>query len=131
MTNGSDASSELHVAAGNRDESRFLQAIGLALRARHAVAGHTGVLQSIQEGKVRLVIVASDAGANGMKKYRDKCTFYQVPLVTASDRATLGVACGRSYTVVVGVTDDGFARMLSELVREIYGGEAFGETSSL
>ena len=131
MTQQEGAPSDLSSTLDGRDESKFLQAIGLALRARHAVAGHTGVLQSVQGGKSRLVIVASDAGANGLKKYRDKCTFYRVPLVTASDRSKLGVACGRSYTVVVSVTDDGFARMLSELAREIYGGEAFGETSSL
>lgn len=115
----------------HQDESRFLQAVGLALRAREGVIGQEAVLRSIQSGKARLVIVALDAGSNGAKKYRDKCAFYKVPLVTASSRERLGAACGRPYTVVISIVNDGFAEMLVSLAREIYGGEAFGETSGL
>lgn len=112
-------------------QEKFLQTVGLALRARQAVIGQDAVFKSIQSRQARLVIVALDAGANGAKKYRDKCAFYQVPLVAASDRERLGIACGRPYTVVVSVVDEGFAKMLTSLAWEIYGGDAFGETSSL
>ncbi len=114
-----------------RSEDKFLKTVGLALRARQAVIGQDEVFKSIQGRKARLVIVATDAGANGAKKYRDKCAFYQVPFVVVSDRERLGNACGRPYTVVVSVVDEGFAKMLTSLAWEIYGGEAFGETSSL
>ncbi|MCL6453446.1 MAG: ribosomal L7Ae/L30e/S12e/Gadd45 family protein [Alicyclobacillus sp.] len=111
--------------------ARLWQLLGMAVRARRAVLGFDAVMNSIQTGRARLVFVADDVGLNSRKKYLDKCTHYRVPLAFVGHRAALGRACGREGAVAVSVLDEGFARTLSELVGEIYGGEAFGETSSL
>lgn len=117
--------------ASGQSSLRMLQVLGLAVRARQVALGSDAVLKSIQTGRAKLVLLASDAGANGSKKYRDKCAFYKVPLVYGPERNLLGSACGKPNMVSVSVLDEGFAVRLIELAREINGGEAFGETSGV
>lgn len=112
------------------DADRCLQLIGLALRARRAVAGSDVVLEQIQKGTAALVFLAADAGANATKKYRDKCAFYHIQLVERFDREALSRATGRS-TVVLAVTDPGFAATIATCIGESLGGEAFDETSGI
>lgn len=112
-------------------EKRCLQLIGLALRGRRAVVGSDVVFERIRDGTAAIVFLAADAGANAEKKYRDKCAFYNVPLVRVFTRTELGRVCGRSNTVVVAVTDPRFAATILTCIGEIRGGEAFDETSSV
>jgi len=114
-----------------KDAGHLLQVLGLAVRAGRVALGHDAVLKSIQTGRSQLVLVASDAGSNSAKKYRDKCTYYETPVAFVVDRESLGKACGKPNAVAVSVLDAGFAKSLIGIVREIYGGEAFGETSGL
>lgn len=113
------------------NDERVLQVLGLAVRAGQVLLGHEAVLKSIQTVRSKLVLVAGDAGSNSAKKYRDKCRYYETPVAFVADRGTLGHACGKPNTVAVSVLDEGFAKKLVGLVLEIYGGEAFGETSGL
>ena len=93
----------------------FHQLLGLAFRARRVVTGDELVLRAVRRGRVRLVILAADASERTKKKWRDKCAFYAVPLVVTSDRMQLGEALGKHARVVIGVTDENFARRLREL----------------
>ena len=96
------------------DAERALSNLGLAFRAGKVQSGDEGVMKAIRSGSARLVIVATDASDNAMKKYRDKCEYYGVPLLTAFDRRQLGRSVGKAERVAVAVTDTG----LSELVRK-------------
>lgn len=108
-----------------------LQWVGLAIRARKAVIGADAVMKAVQSRKAQLVLVAEDAGSNMAKKYRDKCAFYNIPLVVCFDRWELGIACGKPQTVAVAFMDPGFATKMQQYYGEFSGGEAFGETSSI
>jgi ribosomal protein L7Ae-like RNA K-turn-binding protein len=110
---------------------RALQWIGLAVRARKVVVGADAVMKAIRSKTATLVVVAVDTGANMAKKYRDKCAFYQIPMLVAFSRLELGSACGKGQTVAVAFTDAGFAAKMKELFGENSGGEAFGETSGV
>lgn len=108
-----------------------VQLLGLAVRARRVVLGSDAVLGKLASGSLKLLFLARDAGTNASKKFRDKCAFYNIPLIDSVSRDDLGRACGRSAMVVVAVTDPGFATKLKDLLGEYHGGEAFDETSSV
>jgi len=108
-----------------------LSLLGMAVRARRAVKGSDNTLKAIQSGQATLVLLAHDAGPNITKKMRDKCSFYHIPLVATFCRVELGHACGRDESVVVAVTDPGFATKMLEYVGEHIGGEAFDQNSSV
>lgn len=111
--------------------ARLLRFLGLAVRARQAVLGMEAVMKGIRSQNAKVVFVASDAGANSKKKVKDKCDYYQIPLIESIDRYLLGQACGRPNMVVVAVTDPGFAAKLLNYVGEFDGGDAFDKTSSI
>lgn len=101
----------------------FLQTLGLAYRARAASAGSDAAMELVRKRRAGLVVLASDVGGNADKKFRDKCAFYHTPLVQVATRDELGRACGRGQSVVIAVTDPGFAAKLAGLAGEIFGGE--------
>lgn len=96
------------------DREKALSHLGLAFRAGKLASGDEGVLKAIRNGTAKLVFVANDASANAMKKYKDKCSYYGVPLNTSFERRELGHSIGKEDRVVIAVTDEG----LSELVRK-------------
>jgi ribosomal protein L7Ae-like RNA K-turn-binding protein len=125
-----DAAHGKDAAVSDDGMTRCLQLIGLAVRGRRAVAGSDVVFEKIRDRTAALVFLAADAGMNAAKKYRDKCAFYHIPLVERFDRSQLSHACGRQ-TVVIAVTDPGFAAAISSCIGEILGGEAFDKTSGV
>ncbi|CAM4242487.1 L7Ae/L30e/S12e/Gadd45 family ribosomal protein [Paenibacillus tarimensis] len=92
--------------------NKALSALGMAMRAGKLVTGDETVLKTVKQGKARLVIVAADASDNTRKKYRDKCATYDVELVEAFDRYSLGAAIGKEARVIVAIADEGFASLI-------------------
>lgn len=90
----------------------LVSVVGLAARAREVVSGEDFCFRAIRQGRARVVLLARDAGANGAKKVRDKCLFYNVPLVIALDRDQLGKAIGKASRTVVAITSAAFADMI-------------------
>ncbi len=91
---------------------KALSLLGMAMRAGKLVTGDETVLKSVQQGKAKLVIAAGDASDNTKKKFRDKCATYNVKLVEAFDRITIGDAIGKSERVLIAVTDAGFSKSI-------------------
>lgn len=88
--------------------------LGLAMRAGKITTGEEAVLQSIRSGEAQLVIVASDASANSLKKYTDKCNYYNIPLMQAGTRSEVGRSIGKAERVVLAVCDPGFATLIKK-----------------
>jgi ribosomal protein L7Ae-like RNA K-turn-binding protein len=105
-------------------EQKLFQMLGLAKRAGALITGNDAAMAAIRSGKARLVIVARDTGGNAMKKYHDKCRYYQVPLLELFDKQRLGQAVGKAHGAIIVVTDKGFAEKFSQLAGEMNGGEA-------
>ncbi|SDW26561.1 ribosomal L7Ae/L30e/S12e/Gadd45 family protein [Paenibacillus sp. CF384] len=101
-----------------KTKHKSLNMLGMAMRAGKLVTGDETVLKAVQQGKAKLVIVAGDASDNTKKKFRDKCTTYNVKLVEAFDRITLGDAIGKSERVLIGVTDSGFSKSIAQSLIE-------------
>lgn len=83
--------------------------LGIAKKSGNLVSGELAVKQAVQQGAAELVIVAADASANTKKLFNDKCTFYDVPVITAFEKTTLGRAIGCEERSSAAVTDKGIA----------------------
>lgn len=94
----------------------MFQILGLAARARKISTGETA-LASIRSKKAKLVIIASDASANTQKKFKDKCTFYEVPYGFIESSVMLSHAIGQNNRMVVAILDEGFANQLSSYLK--------------
>lgn len=90
-------------------QNKVLSMTGLAVRAGKVVSGEFAVENAIKEGKAWLVIVTEDASDNTKKKFRDKCSFYEVPIAVYGTKETLGHAIGKEMRASLAITDKGFA----------------------
>ncbi|SEN33829.1 Ribosomal protein L7Ae [Paenibacillus sp. OV219] len=97
---------------------KALSLLGMAMRAGKLVTGDETVLKAVKQGKAKIVIVAADASDNTKKKFRDKCATYNVKLIEAFDRITIGEAIGKSERVLLGVTDAGFSKSILQSLTE-------------
>lgn len=95
-------------------KNKLFSYLGLAMRAGKLTTGDDGVMSAIRSGEAKLVLLASDASANAHKKYNDKCSHFQVPLIIVGSRYELGSAIGKEERVIIAVTDSGFAKMIAQ-----------------
>lgn len=96
------------------DLAENLGFIGLARKAGALEVGADAVEFALAKGKVKLLILASDAGRDTVGKFSSMSGQRGIPVMRASDRESLGRALGRSQVAVAAVTEVHFAkRMLS------------------
>lgn len=98
-----------------RSPERFASLLGLAARAGALTCGTDLVRRAARDGRVRLVVVATDISDNSNDKLGPVIERRAIPRVDALDRAALGAAVGRARLSAVGVTDAAFATRLQEL----------------
>ncbi|MBS4022418.1 MAG: ribosomal L7Ae/L30e/S12e/Gadd45 family protein [Dethiobacter sp.] len=97
--------------------NRALSLLGLARRAGKLSWHEDANLAAIRTGKASVLLLAEDAGSSTAKKYRDKCLFYNVPLILFASKNQLGQAVGTSPRTAIAVNDPGFAEKLQELLQ--------------
>lgn len=95
--------------------------IGIAKKAGKTVCGTDMSIESIRSGKkgsVKLLIVASDASRNTLKRIGNTSEYYKVPIIyTETDKTELARLVGHSSELsVVGITDSGFADAMQKAV---------------
>ncbi|MDY0396404.1 L7Ae/L30e/S12e/Gadd45 family ribosomal protein [Virgibacillus halophilus] len=94
----------------------YLNLIGLAYRARQCSAGEDTIIKDIRKRRVKLLILASDAGPQTKKKLTDKCKTYEVPyIIINEDKEALGNAIGKLQRVAIAILDEGFAAKIKSL----------------
>ena len=76
---------------------KILNLIGLAMKAGQVVSGEFSVEKCIKSGKAKMVIMAEDASDNTMKKFKDKCNYYNVPIIIYSTKEHWGAALGKVF----------------------------------
>ena len=99
--------------------NRALSLIGLATKAGRTVSGEFSTEKSVKTGKGYLVIVAGDSSENTKKKFRNMCTFYEVPLYILADKETLGHAMGKEFRASLAVNDRGLAAAIQKHLDEL------------
>ena len=101
------------------EEKKFLSLLGLCRRAGRLVSGQEMVETGIRDGSALLVLVAADASDNTKKRFRDKCTYYEVPFYCVFSKEKIGAALGYELRAAVAVTDEGFAKKMTRLLNEV------------
>ncbi len=90
-------------------KNKELAFLGLAAKAGKVVSGEFATEKGVKSGQVFLVFTAQDASENTKKKFKDMCTYYEVPLYNMGTKEELGGAIGKDYRASLGVTDENFA----------------------
>lgn len=87
----------------------WLSLLGMARRAGAVVIGEESLMEANQNHKLRLVLLAGDAGDTTARRIR-RLESEKLPVVTLPDeKADLGASIGFASAAAVGVTDLGFA----------------------
>ena len=88
---------------------RALGMLGLAARAGAVTIGTGATRAALQQGDVRLVVMAGDGSPRTEEKVARLARGTGVPVVVGPDAAALGARLGRGAVQAVGVVDTGFA----------------------
>ena len=96
--------------------SKALSMIGLATKAGKVASGEFSTEKEVKSARAYLVIVAGDASENTKKKFRNMCSFYEVPIYFLSDKESLGRAMGKEYRACLAVQDENFAKAIMKEV---------------
>jgi len=98
---------------------RVTEHLGLARRAGQAVAGFAKVREWLAEGRVGLVLQASDGSEDERRRVLSGAGHVQV--AWPMDGAALGTVFGRDYTVHVAVAEGRLAASLMDEIRRLSG----------
>ena len=91
--------------------NKVLSLIGLATKAGKTVSGEFSTEKSVKTGK-------GDASENTKKKFRNMCTYYEVPLYFLSDKESLGRAMGKEFRASLAVQDENFAKAIMKALEK-------------
>ena len=95
-------------------QNKVYALLGLAARGRNVVSGEFQTETAVKSGTAELVIVAEDAADNTKKLFRDKCSYYEVPILTYGTKEELGHAIGKVPRASVALTDAGLAKAVKK-----------------
>lgn len=98
---------------------RLQQLLGLARRSGALVTGFAQVEPAIAHGKIALLLIATDAGADGRAKLAAKLPPAQILSPLASQQ--LGPPLGHDYLVYVGLPPGPFTAQVAQAARRLIG----------
>jgi len=90
-------------------QKKVLSLLGIATKSNNIVSGEFLTEKAVKEYKAALVIVAEDASDNTKKRFRDMCTYYNVPIYFFGTKDDLGHAMGKEFRASLAVLDKGLA----------------------
>ena len=99
-------------------QNKVLSLIGLATKAGKVTSGEFSTEKSVKTGHANIVIVSEEASENTKKKFRNMCTYYEVPLYFLSDKESLGRAMGKEFRASLAVQDENFAKAIMKALEK-------------
>ena len=96
------------------NRQKILNLIGLATKAGKTASGEFSTEKSVKSGRAYLVIVSEEASENTKKKFRNMCTYYEVPYFEFGSKEELGHATGREMRASLAVQDAGFSEAMKK-----------------
>ena len=98
-------------------QDKVLSMIGMATKAGKVQSGEFLTENAVKERKAKLVVVAEDASDNTKKLFKDKCSFYKIPLCIYGTKEDLGKWTGNEYRAALAVVDEGFVKSIVKNLR--------------
>ena len=74
--------------------------------------------KAVKSYSAELVIVGEDASDNTKKMFTNMCEFYEVPMFVYGTKEELGHAMGKELRSSLAITDPGFAKSLTKLLKD-------------
>lgn len=99
----------------NRDA--ILSTVGLAYCAKKIVVGFDTISQQAKSGKIHLLLLAEDCSEGTKKSYRNKCRYYQIPIVEYGTCETIGRSVGKERIAALAICDEGFSSLICKKLR--------------
>ncbi len=99
-----------------------LSLIGLAKKAGKVASGEFQTEQAVKRGKACAVIVSAEASENTKKKFRNMCTFYEVPFHVYGKKEELGAAIGCEFRASLAILDHGLAASVEKRLENAQNG---------
>ena len=93
---------------------KVLSYLGLATKAGKIQSGEFSTEKSVKSGKAALVIVAEDASDNTKKKFKNMCSFYEVPFYVYDTKIALGACIGKEFRASLALEDPGYCKAIEK-----------------
>lgn len=101
------------------NQNKIYSLLGLAARGQNVVSGEFATENAVKNGSAMLVILALDASDNTKKLFKDKCSFYQVPLVTYGTKEELGHSIGKEQRSSMALINEGLAQTVMKHLEDL------------
>ena len=96
--------------------AKIASLLGLAQKAGKIVSGEQTLEKALREGKIKLLLIATDASENTGKRYNSMADAALVEWHAVMSKEELGQAVGKQYRAAVGINDEGFGRAIAKLM---------------
>lgn len=93
--------------------------LSIGRKAGLIISGEMGCIQSLKEGKSKLLFIASDASDNTKSKFQNICNQKKVKYIELGLKEELGESIGKGLTSVISINDGAFAKALIKIIDEI------------
>lgn len=97
-------------------EAKIMSLLGLAQKAGRIVSGDQVMEKAMQNGKVKLLLIAVDTAESTSKKYSHLAQRCRIEWHAVLTKELLGQAVGKQYRAAVGINDEGFGRAIAKLL---------------
>ena len=112
-------------------QNKILSLVGLATKGGKTVSGEFATEKAVKAGLACLVIVSEEASENTKKKFRNMCTFYEVPFCLYGTKTELGAAMGKEFRASMAVTDPGLSDAIRKQLTLTDGGSEYVKNESI
>ncbi len=93
-------------------DKKLLFTFSLCQKAGKILAGDFAVYNAIKANVAILVIIADDASFNTQKKFKNKCSFYNIDYLIFGTKENISHAIGKINKSVFAITDEGLANKI-------------------
>lgn len=100
-------------------QNKIYSLLSLAARGQNVVSGEFATVNAVKNGSAMLVILALDASDNTKKLFKDKCSFYNVPLITYGTMEELGHSIGKELRSSMALINEGLAQTVMQHFDEL------------
>ena len=92
----------------------LLSFLGICKKSGKLSLGFESCIDALKKKKSHLILITRDLSENTKKKFRNMCTYYEVPLYFFGEKETLGHAMGKEFRASLAVLDEGFAKAIGK-----------------
>lgn len=98
--------------------SKFESYMGFASRSGKLVAGAAACISKMEKNQAKLLLIAENTAKNTLEKLRYTAESRNIPVRIYGDADTLSRMAGKPGRTAFAITDEHFAKMITEQIDE-------------